>query len=283
MFQDCNNKLCYAELTTNCNLSCPYCYIKDREDGWNRDKFMQQLHDYDGRIIVFGGEPTLYKDRLRDVVLSDPIINAKIDSITTNLIHIDDEILTILKIIGCVGTSYSPSRFTPEQYQTWLRNINEFHDKLPNTKIGILSTMTNELLAIPPEEMMNIMKSWNLDVIDTILFEHVVGPETDKDYFERADNWLCELYKIWDVPLFLRNIDRANKWYFNCDGISTLHPNGEMVKGCPNSEVYLVPDECYTCEKHNECRPCRLQPYCSYMHNFVKLIRETISKEKEEN
>lgn len=267
-------KSCYALLTTHCNLSCPYCDVKNNEDHWNRDKFMQQLHDFDGEIILFGGEPTLYKDRLLDVFLSDPVVNRKIRSITTNMIKIDDTILSILQIIGAIGTSYSPSRFSDEEYNTWLKNINEFGEKVPGKTIRVLATMTEELISKTPEEMMKIMSEWNSKVLDEINFEYYVGPEADEDYFARCDQWLCDLYNAWDTPIKLYNIKRMRPWYNDCTGIVTLHPDGTFTQGCPHSGNFCVPDKCYTCDKADVCRPCRLQRYCSYAHKFAELTKD---------
>lgn len=269
-------KTCYAELTTRCNLSCPYCDIKNMDDHWNRDKFMKQLHEFDGKIILFGGEPTLYKDRLIDVFLSDPIINRKIKSITTNFMHIDDTILTILQMIKGVATSYSPTRFTDEEYKIWLSNINEFGEKVKGKTIGVLATMTFEMLNMSPDEMINIMKEWNNNVIEYIQFEHYVGPETTEEYFIKCDEWLCKLYSIWDTPIKLKNILRIRYWNNDCSNIYTIHPNGELTKGCPHNNKFYIPDKCYTCDKQEICRPCRLQKYCSYMPKFAELTKNIL-------
>lgn len=274
-------RLCYALLTTHCNLSCPHCDVKNNKEHWDRDKFMQQLHDFDGEIILFGGEPTLYKDRLIDVFLSDPIVNRKITSITTNMMSIDDTILTILQMIKGIGSSYSPDRFTDDEYQIWLNNINEFGKKVPGKTMRIISTMTEALLAKTPDEMIKIISEWNSSVITEINFEHYIGPEVDKNYFERCDQWLCDVYNAWNSPIKIYNIKRIRGWYNDCTNIVTLHPDGSITHGCPhNSKTYML-NECYSCEKVAYCRPCRLQKYCSFSHKFAELTKNDTSYQNE--
>ena len=54
----------YAVLTNQCNLSCPHCDIKSSElDDYNKELFLNAIKEFDGNIILFGGEPTLYKNR----------------------------------------------------------------------------------------------------------------------------------------------------------------------------------------------------------------------------
>ena len=121
---------------------------------------------------------------------------------------------------------------------------------------------------------MKISKEWNRDTINYVKFEYYVG-DTTKEYYEQADNFLCELYEKWDHSLKLDNIKIVKYGYcFECDHIYSLFPNGELIKGCPHGYHPKVPIECYSCEKNGNCKPCRLQPYCSFPHKFAELIKE---------
>ena len=105
----------YALLTRHCNLSCPHCNVKYPVEEFNEDKFIDQLRLYNnGTIIFFGGEPTLYQDRLLRVA-NDEIIKTKKRSITTNLINLNDDLINLYHDIGSVATSWNPNRFDSEQ------------------------------------------------------------------------------------------------------------------------------------------------------------------------
>lgn len=263
--------LLYALVTSHCNLTCPYCDVTNCKEEFNRDLFMKQLHEFDGDIILFGGEPTLYPDRLVDIFLSDPIVTRKIHSITTNLIDINDQILSILHLIHRVGTSWNPSRFRDGEYEKWRHNLDIVSEKIPDISLRVLVTMTFEVLDMSPREMMDKINSWNGTVVDDINFEFLIDDAVDEKYFERCDNWLCDLYKIWNSDIKFFNIERIRNWFNDCTGIRTLHPNGIMTEGCPHAGAFTVPDKCLTCDKSDVCRPCRLQKYCSYAHKFAEL------------
>ena len=63
----------YAMVTTNCNLGCPHCDIKnDNADNWVAEAFINQLNAADHNII-FGGEPSLYMDRVKTIAPYRPI------------------------------------------------------------------------------------------------------------------------------------------------------------------------------------------------------------------
>ena len=51
----------YALLTRRCNLTCPYCDVKDVNDNYDHEKFINVLRSFNGGITLFGGEPTLYR------------------------------------------------------------------------------------------------------------------------------------------------------------------------------------------------------------------------------
>ena len=62
-------------------------------------------------------------------------------------------------------------------------------------------------------------------------------------------------------------------WYFDCSEVYTLHPNGELVKGCPNHKTESVPMECYSCERAEFCRPCALHNYCTFPKKLAEAIK----------
>lgn len=261
----------YAMITTNCNLTCNYCTIRDSYDGYNRDAFIRQLIDFDGKIILFGGEPTLYRDRLLDVFYHDGIRN-KVKSITTNLMILDDDIIELLKNIKSVGTSWNPSRFRNGEYDIWKNNLNKLEDH--GITVGILATLTEELINMSPSDVLDIINTWNPNVVKNINFELCISDHSTPEYFKKCDEWLCEIYKSWNCKFVFRNADTIKNWYHDCNYIYTLTPTGKIIHRCPQGGSMKIPSECYSCNRNDICRPCRLQSHCSYMHKFGQLVKK---------
>lgn len=264
----------YAIPTTHCNLNCNHCYIKNSPETYNREKFIEVLNSFIGEIILFGGEPTIYKDRMFDVINDNlSSINSLIGSISTNLMILDDDLITLYKRIKYVSTSWNPTRFKPDEYQTWLSNCKRLSDN--DIRYIIMVTLTDDLLSLTPREFLDITLAWKTPNVKLIKFEHYVG-DTGPEYFTNVDAWLCKLYKEWDSPIKFEMIDRVSCWNFNCNEVYTLFPDGTIVNSCPHNIKAIVPSECLTCERANECRPCKLQPYCSYPKQLAKLINEEV-------
>lgn len=272
-------KKVYALVTTNCNLSCKHCDIKNGEEIFNQNAFMSYLKDFDGEIILFGGEPTIFQDRLFDIVYSNPIIQRKIVSISTNLMIVNDRLITLFQIIGGICTSWNPNRFTNEEYQTWLDNINTI-DKMSDLKLTVLITLTDDLLNMDIDKFLSIISKWNGNVIQSIRFEHYIDPNLDEEYFNRADEWLCQVYKKWNSIIMLDNVNSIDNWYYDCGETYTLYPNGKVKRGCPHNSTVCIPVECYTCERSAECKPCQLQRFCSYPKKFAQLVKDDLKQEE---
>jgi len=49
-----DDKVLYAIPTMKCNLNCDHCFIVDTPEEFNRDKFISQLNNFNGEIILFG-------------------------------------------------------------------------------------------------------------------------------------------------------------------------------------------------------------------------------------
>lgn len=262
----------YAIATHHCNLSCPHCHIKDAPEEYNKDKFLEQLNSFEGTIVLFGGEPTVHRDRMMDIIKSNKD-NGKslIGSIATNLMILDEELIRIYEEIGYISTSWNLSRFTDKQYIQWLDNC----DKLQNRNINcaVIITATQDLIDYPINLFLNIVDQWNPKVIQFIRFEHYIGYVSD-DYFQKVDEWLCNVYRQWRSHIPVETFNPDIRWYHECKNTYTLEPSGIMTNSCPNG-LYVHPkvlSECCTCDKASECKPCRLLPSCSYPKELRKLI-----------
>ena len=264
-------KSLYAIPTWNCNLNCPHCFIKDKSEIFNRDKFIEELNKFDGRISLFGGEVTSNLDRMFDIINSNKENGvSKISGITTNLIILNNNLINLYKEFGSIGTSWNPNRFNHNEYEIWLKNCKIISDN--GIKYTILITLTDDLFSIPIKEFIDMVKTWDTDNLKQLKFEHYVGKEATPEYFKKADKWLCELYKIWDTNINLEIENRVCHWNYDCDNIYTLLPDGSLTNQCPHMSKKYVPSECYICDRVEKCRPCRLQKYCSYPREFANMV-----------
>ena len=256
-------KKVYALLTKRCNLTCPYCDVKNMEDDFNHDKFIGELKNFEGMITLFGGEPTLYRDRLKEIVYDD-VIGQKPLFMTTNLMVVDDELMEILKKINGSATSWNPSRFRNNEYEIWKDNLDKVNGQVV---LRVLVTMTFDVLKMKPAEVADIISTWNRNTVGDVMFENLIDDSVDEEYFRRVDDWLCEIFDMRDkLPPLISNMGDANFKCMDCSEIFTLNPNGTIVPGCPHKQPIqqmYVPDECYGCDHSMICRPCRLQKYCS--------------------
>jgi sulfatase maturation enzyme AslB (radical SAM superfamily) len=263
-------KTLYAIHTMKCNLNCPHCFIKDTPEIFNRDEFIKQLNSFRGEIVMFGGEPTSNLERMFDVINANKDGVSRYNSVSTNLIILNDDLLEFYKSIHHVATSWNPSRFDRFTYKTWMNNCKVLSDN--GIDYMIMITLTDDLFDIPVLEFVNIASEWYTDSLTCIKFEHYIGDDVTKDYFERADKWLCELYQIWSLPIDMEITERLSCWQYDCSNIYTLYPDGTVVNLCPHNKIGTVPEECYTCERVSTCRPCKIQPYCSYPKELSKLV-----------
>jgi len=264
----------YALITTQCNLSCPHCDIKDQDDHYNEKAFIDQLVNNPGVITLFGGEPTLYEDRLKTIINHPGIKDQKM-SITTNLVHLTPNIIEMLKQIKSIGTSWNPNRFTDKEYQYWLDNLQVL--KSEGFKVGVLITLDRDLISMNSSEVMDIFRSWDSDVISSIRFEQVVADYTSKEWFDQVDNWLCQLRELWDIKIINKLDQLVFNWNYDCSNVYTLYPDGTRWQGCPHIQYRYIPTECYSCPHSDNCNPCILQKNCSFPKKYYELIKSKYS------
>ena len=103
--------------------------------------------------------------------------------------------------------------------------------------------------------------------------DYYVGNNTE-DYYQRADQFFCDVYKLNDTKLYISNIDIVRNGYcVDCSNIYTLSPNGAITHRCPLGYKADLPIECSSCERSEYCKPCHLHKHCPFPHNFEKLIK----------
>lgn len=253
-------KTVYAMITTSRNLNCSHCDIKSNQpDNWNEERFLRQL-DSGEHNILFGGEPSLYIDRVMKAV-------AYCDSISTNLLYLPKELLQLYNDSLKVATSWNVSRFSDIQYETWLKNVRAL-----KRKPLLLITLTPDLLK--DDTFIDRVQEDFVSSFSFVSFEQLHDPSKTQSYYDEVDEWLCSLYREWkdrDIKLDSNIFD--GQWYFDCDDTYTLYPDGTMKYGCPEYQHTNIPIECYHCEYVSSCRPCRLQSCCTAPHKLIQMTK----------
>ena len=268
---DAMSKRIYAIPNYECNLNCPHCDIHKNIVQYNRENFIKTLTaEKDSRIILFGGEPTLFEERFVDICQ-----HANIASVSTNLLVLTDKVFEILKQPTIsIATSWNMIRFTDEQFRTWLSNLEKF--KSMKSKVKVLITMTEDLIDMKNfEYVLNVLnKIDKTDAVSGILFEHLIADSTTEKFHQRCDDWLCLIHDKWNYS-FANDIEqKVLDWNFDCSHTFTVHPNGTITFGCPQ---YVKPQlnlKCLSCENVTKCHPCALQSFCTFPHNLYKLIHK---------
>lgn len=267
----------YAVPTWNCNLHCPHCFVRDNAEArWDEKAFIKTLLEMpdDWDVILHGGEPTLYIDRLVKVLET-----GRIRSITSNLVISQDR-LDILNKSGLpLATSWNPGRFNEATYEIWLNNL-----KALERPCWVLITLTDDLLDIAPDRMIEILRPiCGTGRVEAIGFEPCLypnEPERARAIHKRADDWLIDVDRLWEFKHTNNNIrDQILNWHFNCRD-KTLQPNGTMSNGClmalDSEGEKLVLPQCLGCKLAGICRPCKLQNCCSFFPRFYDYVKNGV-------
>lgn len=254
-------KTLYAMVTRHCNLSCAHCDIRtDTDDGWNEEAFLSVLKAFDGRRILFGGEPSVCMERTKLVV-------PYCESISTNLLQVTDEFLSTIQNLG-VATSWTPARFTKEQERTWLENVQRFYEK-PT----LLVTLTPDLVMNPGTERFLSLLKRHGDDFSGITLEQLEDATKPQEYYDYVDDWLCWLYrKIEEQRHLFPQFQTGSKWMYDCSQTYTLFPTGELRYGCPQYRKTEIVKACFSCPMAGVCQPCRLQKNCTGPRKLMHLI-----------
>ena len=265
----------YALLTRNCDLHCPHCGVAEyKNETYNEEKVLEAIKNFDGTVTLFGGECTLYEDRFIKA-----LDTKNIDSVSSNLLNLSGKRLEKFKGEGFV-TSWNLHRFTEEQYNTWLKNLNTLSEL--DSEFIILITLTPDLIDRDPNEIINIISSWqHLKGLQSFRFEQLIDYNQTQEFYDRVDDWLCDFhYKYNNSGCTITNEIEENveRWVFNCHNEYTLYPDGKIVNLCPMDALPTICNLCINCKYSNVCTPCRLQKYCT----FPKKLYEILKKEKGE-
>lgn len=262
----------YAIPNYECTLACPHCEIKDMKCKWDKDKFLSALQalPQNAHVTLFGGEPTIFADRLEACWKT-----GRINSISTNLLHLSYEVWGVLldKNVS-IATSWNLVRFTKTLSEDrWLENLKTLAAMKRNCMVMV--TMTEGLI-----EDRNWQKV--LDAFERIdqtggcnklLLEYLISETTDQAFYEKCDEWLCKIHDIWHWK-FKNELEEKlkNGWKFVCNDTWTLHPDGNMAFGCPHGKKKAFCMKCLKCKHKAECKPCSLQKFCTRPNQLAQKL-----------
>lgn len=262
----------YVIPSFNCNLKCPHCFLRTREDNFNEEEFYNSLKNTEAYYrILFGGECTVHLDRFKRC-----LDTGLIDAVSTNLLNLSDEIMDYYKKYDiALATSWNPQRFTNEQYLLWLNNLMKLEQN--GLDVIVLITLTEDLLSIDLEKLYKKFDCWNeIASIKGLMFEFLIDDNSAPDLNERGDLWLCQLYRDWRWHN-MENItaESLGRCINNCSLVFTLEPDGKVRRGCPMFSRARHLDKCLNCELADKCNPCVLKNQCSFPKHLHDLVRES--------
>ena len=256
----------YVIPTYNCNLKCPHCDLRLRDDCYNHTRFINCIKVVNSKsVVLFGGEPTLYKDRFNAA-----IDTGKITSISTNLVNIDGNVIDQIKNHNIsVATSWNVCRFTNRQYQTWLANVTTLVQN--DIDVLLMVTLTEDLINLDKKQLQSLLRQWKCAGIKRVRFEQLLDDNKSQLYYDQVDTWLLEVDDLWDNSFPYNDIvDQLRNWQFNCSSVYTIKPSGDIVYGCPQYKQQHIVNQCLTCDNASICKPCMLQQHCTFPRRLYK-------------
>lgn len=264
-------KQLYVIPNYKCNLSCSHCDLHLKEDNFNSELFYKNLKEFPAdRKILFGGEPTYYLDRFEKCLEV-----GNIDSISTNLINFNTKIANdFVKYKLDIATSWNPTRFSIPQYLLWEKHLS-YLAKI-DLECIVLITLTPDLLEYPKGFLYPMFDSWNkIKSIKGVLFEPLLDENMPEDLHERADAWLCKLYKDWRWKFSNILKEKIIEGQIcDCSEVYTLTPDGTIHKGCPQFNNFNIIEECLNCPLAGICKPCPLQKRCHFPKMLYRINTE---------
>ena len=263
-----------------CNLNCPHCTLKNLPTCMELEKIEQTL-DYiiqnsgDNVLFdLFGGEPLLLQDFVLERIHKK--IKQKKYIISTNLLLFRPTLLPLFKEAELINVSWNPLRFNKEQFKIWETKTQVL--RTAKVKINLMITLTKDLLEnYTPQQFLNFIKNYNAYSLD---LEYMIGEEYIKERLDSIDNWLCELYKIWNIKTHFCLPERIkfslehNIKFRDCSNHYTILPSGKIHYGCPYYETDVVKTKCLSCDLYQWCNgACRLQTECIMPKKLFQIIK----------
>lgn len=245
----------YLKITEQCNMHCPFCYIKQKHNIIQLNTALNACDKYKPDVVVFhGGEPLLYPDLICQIIDQRPNLNF---SITSNLtLPLTKKSINVLKQCA-VATSYSVDRF--KEANAFLLFTNNLYEVSNFTDITLLITLSREQLKQKPEHLIQIIGMFPCKYI---LLERLYESQYDPKLAEATDDYILSFSKLLpkEKNILIQNMivsirDHIPVFSLKCnENVITVNPDGS-IKSCPNISNQTV-------KKRRECLLCNYYEYC---------------------
>lgn len=250
-------KTLYIKITDQCNMNCPFCYIKKGNNIVSIEKIKEIYNKFKPKCIrLHGGEPLLYPNLCLEIINT---FNNVEYSITSNLtLPISKERQKVIEKCD-LSTSYSIDRFSNNNYfDIFLRNvidISKYKD------ITLLVTLSRDQLKQSPKDLCNILENIPCKYI---AFERLYEDNYDQLLAKQTDEYLKQIMDL--IPkeknVLLNEINQSLYAHIPlfCDtckkDILTINADN-TIQICPN-----LSDEKITKKRRKQCLSCNLFEYC---------------------
>ena len=230
-------------------------------------KFIQTFKEQKyTKAVLFGGEPlSLSNDKISHILDAN-----KVDSISTNLLLLDDNKLKLIKEYNLdVATSWNPNRFDNKQYELWIKNIAILLDN--QVKVTVLITLTEDLFKSNLKTMLEDLDILSNQYLVGVQFEQFV--QSTIKLVQQSDEFMVKIYDNWNYKydnLLALKYKEGNLNF--CNSIMSLLPNGDLKIGCPQTENNQLLNNCFECKYNKVCKPCIKQTTCTFLKRFYQKV-----------
>lgn len=306
------NNIKYLSLftTNDCNLSCPYCYEKNKRKQVMEFKCIEKILSVFGnkmeKVQFFGGEPLLQKDFIKNAHNTLYSFNPKIKfSIITNLLLLDDSFISWMNSVHLdhVGVSWDGFGdlgrygYDIQKSELVLDKIN----KLQNSNIKFSVRMT-----VSETKIEDLKRSYNYLVERKIPFEiEPVFDYSKNDISNNIRNVLINFYNeinvgnLGEYHSIKRLLQSGMFKYYGCAAgrhSVSVDTNGDIYdchRMIPNrnnfiGNIYEINDATeinnekyykYKCNLREECAKCDYRYLCgggcvySHSENYCDVLK----------
>jgi radical SAM protein with 4Fe4S-binding SPASM domain len=270
--------------TLKCNLKCTYCSLDEGEVVGSQDKVTYSLDELDAFIgkhfaeheiyvTFYGGEPTMNKPFMREVMARYPAFRYQLQTNGTLLDGLPEELLSrlsnvLLSIDG--GETITDGFRGRGVYRQVLKNADKVRDHLGGTLTARVTWSSEDTTFEELDDLANRF--------DYVYFQFVAGEgtytpvamEKKRMVITRlVDRFFSSegLYPVIPIMGIVRNKVLPSRAVEQCHGKTQCRVSTHIVNVMPNGKVYPCPDMMYVPEMlqgdvtGNWLNPSPLQPH----------------------
>lgn len=271
--------------TLKCNLKCTYCSLDEGDVVGSQGKVTYSLEaldafigkyfaEHETYITFYGGEPTMNKPFMQEVMARYPAFRYQLQTNGTLLDGLSDEVLGRLSnvLLSIDGGEVITDGFRGRGvYRQVLRNADKVRDRLGGTLTARVTWSSEDTTF---EELDELTRRF-----DYIYFQFVAGAGTYSPaalekkkavitrLVERFFSSSDELYPVIPIMGIVRNKVLPSRATELCHGRTQCRVSTHIVNVMPNGKVYPCPDMMYIPEmlqgdiNENWLKPSPLQQH----------------------